>query len=192
MADEHEVLPWVPDILGENWRQPDAVLIVGSAYAGFIREFSGRGATMSLSDYRTARTWQAFQEQFVAQVVRPDPSYYGPLTVLAGGTLQNVALLDLCRASFVKRGEGSILRRDNSGDRIVIDHPAIYSRYVDGQTEWTWQRILRSKARRIAITGTADGELREWRLLPAFHPARSQSDHGYRRTAELLRQSLNS
>lgn len=85
MIDGDDVLPWVPDLIGSNWRNKNALIIVGSAYAGFIREFSGRGATMPLSDYRTARTWQDFQERFVATVVHPDVNYYRRLTALAGG-----------------------------------------------------------------------------------------------------------
>jgi hypothetical protein len=48
------ILPWVPDLLGKHWKSTDAVFVVGSAYAGFIREFSGRSCCMSLSSVRSS------------------------------------------------------------------------------------------------------------------------------------------
>src|SRR5208283_2077137 len=37
-------LPWVPDVLMPDWKAQSSILIVGSAYAGFIREYSnGKG-----------------------------------------------------------------------------------------------------------------------------------------------------
>ncbi len=154
MVSADDILPWVPDLLCENWIAPETILIVGSAYAGFIREFSLRTATMPLGVYRTAGIWQEFQERFIEYVVRPDQNYYGPLTRLGGGTLRNLVLLDLCRASFVQRGAASGPRRDESKDSILNKNAATYSRYVDIQADWTWQRIVESRARRIVALGS--------------------------------------
>lgn len=54
-------LPWVPDIIGKESRAEDGVLIVGSAYAGFISEHSTRARTMPLDVRRCARTPQTFK-----------------------------------------------------------------------------------------------------------------------------------
>ena len=45
------LLPWVPDLLGKNWRAEDSILIVGSAYAGFIKEYSGNVGCISAITY---------------------------------------------------------------------------------------------------------------------------------------------
>jgi hypothetical protein len=153
MIDAHTVLPWVPDILGMHWRDPDAVIVIGSAYAGFIREFSGRIRTMPLAEYRRALDWHDFQNRFFRYVVTDDPNYYEPVMRLAGDR-QRMALFDLCRASFVERGAGTVTRKDNSGDRIVRKASALFSAYVDAQDHWTWERIKLSQARRIVALGT--------------------------------------
>jgi hypothetical protein len=46
-------LPWVPDLLVTDWKAASAILVVGSAYAGFIREYSG-GNGMPLAEYARA------------------------------------------------------------------------------------------------------------------------------------------
>src|SRR4051794_22742304 len=55
------VLPWVPDLLGAGWRRSDAVLVVGSAYAGFIRGLSRRSRSLPLSEYASASSADEFQ-----------------------------------------------------------------------------------------------------------------------------------
>src|SRR4051812_5757715 len=61
MLLENRVLPWVPDLLGARWREPSAILIVGSAYSPFISGSAGRRRCMPLNDYLEAQTWQEFQ-----------------------------------------------------------------------------------------------------------------------------------
>src|SRR4051794_21754424 len=34
------ILPWVPDLVGSKWDDSDSLIIVGTAYAGFIREYN--------------------------------------------------------------------------------------------------------------------------------------------------------
>jgi hypothetical protein len=46
-----KILPWVPDLVGAGWAQPDALLVVGSAYAGFIKELSRRPHSLPLAKY---------------------------------------------------------------------------------------------------------------------------------------------
>src|SRR2546428_13985689 len=57
-------LPWVPDLVGRSWREPDSVLVVGSAYAPFIRPWAGRTAAMDAKDYRDAKSAEEFLRRF--------------------------------------------------------------------------------------------------------------------------------
>jgi hypothetical protein len=105
MVDGQAVRPWPPDLLGADWSKPGSLLIIGSAYAGFIREFSGRSASMLLRDYDPTLPCSKFQERFLRDVVAEDSVYYGGLAMLLTNVLpvKSVATFDLCRASFVKR-----------------------------------------------------------------------------------------
>lgn len=167
--DANTVLPWVPDLVGREWKSKGAVFLVGSAYAGFIREYSGRNATMSLLRYATARTARQFQERFFQDVVEPDRDYYGKLAMLfghlpAGLPLRSgsqICIMDLCRASFVRRGlrTGRRTEWDKPGDRIVKDSaagppPHVFQEYVDQNNDWTWQRFVNSQASKIVALGT--------------------------------------
>src|SRR5450759_5577379 len=87
--DEDSVLPWVPDIVGQEWRSQDALLIVGTAYAGFISEFSGRHQknTIGLGEYHelASQSVDAFQDRFIETVVNNDPAFYNPVSDLLDG-----------------------------------------------------------------------------------------------------------
>lgn len=108
------VLSWVPDLAWRRWRDPEAVIVVGSAYAGFVREYSSRGCTLPLATYRQARTWQDFQEMFVKEVVRADARYYGPVAdLLVEAPQGSFVVLDLCRASSSGAGQPSTLGLTN-------------------------------------------------------------------------------
>jgi hypothetical protein len=151
------VLPWVPDILGRNWREADSVVIVGSAYAPFVEHFSNRGRVMSRKVYENASTWQEFQQAFVASVVDGDDRYYGPLMPLAAVTAapndcSNLALLDLCRASFVAVSEGKFTGRDS----VLKKHCRLFADYVEHSQNqsWLWQRLTATEATRIVALGT--------------------------------------
>lgn len=151
------VLPWVPDLIGKDWEEENSILIVGSAYAGFIKECSGRPASMPLSTYRQAQTAEDFQQAFFQWVVVPDRRYYSriPPMLPENWGPSKIALFDLCRASFVQRTNG-LKRKDDQGDPVVREHSQIFHDYtMMGQAaEWTWQRIVRSKAYRIVALGT--------------------------------------
>jgi hypothetical protein len=160
-ADPTGVLPWVPDVLGAKWQAPDALIIFGSAYAGFIRECSPRRNTMPLAEYASAQSWQQFAERFRRQVVVGDSSYYGPIERLVrltndGTDASRIALIDLCRASFVRRDVDGPRRRDKSGDRVVLDAPAVFHPYVEHNDvqQWTWARLTKGQAKRIVALGT--------------------------------------
>ena len=78
-GDSDCVLPWVPDLIGRDWKDAGSILVVGSAYAGFIDKYSGRSASMSESSYRREQTVEEFQRAFLHMVVMPDASYYGKI-----------------------------------------------------------------------------------------------------------------
>lgn len=72
-----DVLPWAPDVLGLEWGESGSLTIIGSAYAGFIRECSTRRNTLPLSSYIESRNWQNFPSRFRDGVIEGDCSYYG-------------------------------------------------------------------------------------------------------------------
>lgn len=170
------ILPWVPDLVGTRWREPGSVLVVGSAYAGFIAQYSQRKRTMALADYARAGSTAEFQRRYVRDVVDSDRNYYDSIKSLVGGAggftnASRIAVFDLCRASFVERGDGRHTRKDKWDDSVVRRGRAAFAQYVDGETEagnpadWTWQRILGSQAVRIV----ALGRIAEHGLLRLFH-----------------------
>ena len=184
-VDPNTVLPWVPDLVGKEWSSEKAFFVVGSAYAGFIKQYSGRRATMNLCRYATAVTARLFQERFLNDVVEPDPDYYGKLAILFGHapaaplprfSARQICVLDLCRASFVRRGlrNGQRKNWDKPGDGIVKDsaagpQPHIFQHYVDQNSDWTWKRFMQSKASKIVALGT----IAEHGVLRLFH------EHGF-------------
>jgi hypothetical protein len=133
------VLPWVPDLLGANWTDEESLIIVGSAYSGFIREYSG-GKGLRIRDYLASsqQEWFRFQIEFVRQVVTEFRAYYGFIERLCRAlngqqtTISNAAIFELCRVSFVRRigsdgprewerlegyvNSGMVLRHDKSGE----------------------------------------------------------------------------
>lgn len=168
--DEDSVLPWVPDMVGRQWRDLDALLVVGTAYAGFISEFAGRhqGNTMPLERYRdlVPQPVANFHTEFLNTVVKNDSAFYDPVSDLLNNLVKpaKIALFDLCRASFVRRGQGDGRRIDSSKEgRTVCAKPEIYSEYVEwiadpdgeelGPRAWTWARIRDSKAKCIVALG---------------------------------------
>jgi hypothetical protein len=150
-------LPWVPDLLGEDWRSTEAILVVGSAYSPFVTGAAGRACTMAVDEYASASTWQEFQSAFVSGVVERDPNYYGYLKVLARATPEpngtsHLGFLDLCRASFARR----IDHRFQGGDKVVRDSCDLYERYVEHPKAqaWTWERLTASNSERIVAMGS--------------------------------------
>src|SRR5688572_22302126 len=96
MSGTGSVLPWVPDLVGKNWRSGSAVTIVGAAYAGFIKEYSRRSAVMPLAHYLDASSVRQFQLAFLDTVVRQDENYYAPLAKLCShlGSASQIAVLE--------------------------------------------------------------------------------------------------
>jgi hypothetical protein len=145
-------LPWVPDLVGKDSRGSDGVIVIGSAYAGFIAERSTRRCALSVGQYSQASTASAFQTLFLRYVVERDSAYYlrvHELLAAGGWCWRHSVLLDLCRTSFVERG----IERDKSGDGIVRKQWSLFEKYVDA-ADWTFQRLLESRARIILALGT--------------------------------------
>jgi hypothetical protein len=168
-------LPWVPDLLMSDWKSQSAILIVGSAYAPFILEYSGKKG-MPIAKYTEASEQQSvklFIDSFRESVI-PAWGYYNFTKDLItdlradGKNLDGFALFDVCRASFVCRGEVTSLgfRADKGGDNIVRRQPSVFSDYVETKkpNEWLCKRIQRSNATRILALGT----IAEHALLRCF------------------------
>ncbi len=176
-------LPWVPDLLVADWKAQSAILIVGSAYAGFIREYSNDKG-MPLAEYVEAyeqRSVKLFIDSFRENVIA-NWRYYDFVQDLVNGLrasghdVPGFALFDVCRASFVCRSEAAaiprrptlnrVLRKDRGGDQTVRCQPAVFCSYVESSkpNEWLWKRIQGSKATRIVALGT----IAEHALLRCF------------------------
>ena len=157
------VLPWVPDIVGKEADGDRAILIFGAAYAGFIREYSCRGACLRLAEYAiSARNgggdnWTAFQRVFLENVVVPDIVYYGRLASLlssVGVSANRVVVSDLCPCSIVKRTVINNRRQDDSRQPCK-DRASVFCWYVEHPVVegWTWRRVTESLAARIIALG---------------------------------------
>ena len=171
LDNQTDTLPWVPDLLGRNWRERESIVIVGSAYAPFIKEYSTVG--ISLFDYTRCRNPREFRSIFVKEVVNVFQEYYGFVPKLGYSLYGNVAtfakfaLTDLCKASFVRRmGSNCGLldaqepeylrakRKDKGGDGVVKCQPELYSKYVASASPWTWERLSAGRAVRIIALGS--------------------------------------
>jgi hypothetical protein len=155
---ERGPLPWVPDLVGKKCKDESGVVIVGHAYAGFIDEYSTREKKMPLRQYLVASSVQDFQEKFLKHVVRGDRHYYGPIQNLCSdlGSASRLCLMDLCRASFVKRGRGVPNRGDRSDSSIAKEDTESFERYVESPQarEWLWRRFASGQAKCVLALGT--------------------------------------
>jgi hypothetical protein len=106
------VLPWVPDVLGSEWDHPEAVHIVGMAYAGFIEGIGARHFPLEEYVKASERRWRDFARTYLSLVICDDQAYYEPLCPILEyfGSKSRFCLFDLCRASLVKRERN--VRRD--------------------------------------------------------------------------------
>ena len=156
-------LPWVPDLVGTQWRSSDAIVVVGSAYGPFI---SGdrRQHELSPADY-LQDTAGAFQKHFLGQVVGTR-EYYRRIATLASHVVadaQHLVLTDLCRVAFVRRGQTA----DGGGDGVANCAKSLFHEYVEGPCarDWSWRRLIASQATVVVALGT----IAEHGLLRLFH-----------------------
>ena len=157
------ILPWVPDIVGKNWREPGGLMIVGSAYAGFIKEYtSSQQRAMPVAVYARSTDPFTFQKNFFEYIIKADISYYRRIKYIADRlknvSLEKIVLFDLCRASFVSRDTNPNNHNiiDQSGDGVVKENCSIFAKYVEGQIpkNWIWSRITNCGATCIVALGT--------------------------------------
>ncbi len=149
------VAPWVPDLLGQEWTHPNAVLVVGSALAGFIGGYSRRNRVMQLKDYLAAHNWQAFQRVFFREVVSADDDYYERLCPLLTHP-SRFACFDLVRCSLVVRSAATAQRRtDENINTRWPEHRAVFARYAEHpkSKQWNAARLMGSQARLIVALG---------------------------------------
>ena len=177
-------LPWVPDQVGSRFSSDQhSLLVVASSYNGFIQGYSGRDAVMPLSDYVAAKKAGAdglgtFISKFKEHVVDRDKAYYQPilrdLLSASGCFPEDCCLTDLCKASFVLRGNGADEgnRGDKGDDSVVKKHWLHWIPYVAGMPvgqgdaplpyDWLWQRM--QQCRVIVALGT----IAEYGVLKVF------------------------
>ncbi len=144
-------LPWVPDIVGRDWRSREALTIFGSAYGAFVGR-EGRPGFVSPAEYARASSAAEFTKLFAAKVL-PAP-YYSRIARLASAVVPScrlVGLLDVCRVAFVRCLEED----DEQGDRVVQCAPELFVRYIESPTanDWLWRRIVDSEAETVVALG---------------------------------------
>jgi hypothetical protein len=158
------ILPWVPDLLGEEWTHECGIVIVGQNYGQFITGYTKRTKRMSAYDYVSATTWQAFQHAFVNDVVIDDNDYYELLAPLLQTTKSNARFIvtDLVRNTLVKRSTpkrraGSVQRIDTNIDLNDVEHCRVYGSYADLPESKTglWDRLTGTKAPTVVALGRA-------------------------------------
>jgi hypothetical protein len=148
-------LPWVPDLVGKKSDQENAVMIIGSAYAPFVANYTRRARRMNLLQYINAEDWWGFlsgEAGFLANVMGQagngddEHNYYGRLANMLDGAqndfdLQRIILTDWCRASFVKRAAVAAdgVRPDQGGDKIC--RWEVFNEYFLKNCDWHKRRL---------------------------------------------------
>ena len=156
------VLPWVPDLLGSDWTNPCAMLMVGQSYAGFLDHYSNRSNRMPVHQYQNAGDWQTFQQDYVPAVVEDDLQYYEKLSPLLQitGSYSRFAVFDIVRASLVERRAVAMIggcqqRRDGALDLRNPSQKSVFRAYASlpESRRWTWDRVTGSQASLIVALG---------------------------------------
>jgi len=156
------VLPWVPDLLGSDWTDRCAMLIVGQSYAGFLDRYSNRPNRMPVYQYQNAGDWQTFQRDYIPAVVEDDLQYYEKLSPLLQitGSYSRFAVFDIVRASLVERRvvamiSGCQQRRDGDLDLRDQSQRSVFRAYASlpESRRWTWDRVTGSHASLIVALG---------------------------------------
>lgn len=195
------VLPWVPDLVGAHRKEGKSLLVVGLAYAGFIKEYSKRKAAMDLVDYANAATVVEFQERYIQKVVCPDHAYYrklAELATLSGCVASNLCLTDLCRASLVKRVGAGVTRKDDSKERNYTASKSgrsDFDRYLVQNRDWTRSRLTGKDKQHVVTLGRCAelGLLRillsdDWLASPSV---KQQGDHSFDAGVVAMAKSLS-
>ena len=156
-------LPWVPDLVGRNWRERNSVLIMGISYADFFLPLAGgRRNRMGLREDREARGPAAFQAAFLERVVRSDTAYYEKIADLleaAGVELERTVITDICRAS-VGYWDGTCIV---AGTDVLRNNDAAFRRYVRQNEDWHDSRLDNGGFQVIVtLGGLAGDEVESW------------------------------
>jgi hypothetical protein len=156
------VLPWVPDLLGDDWTHECVIVIVGQNYGQFVTGYTNRPKRMSAQAYGTATTWQDFQRTFIPDVVINDDQYYEKLAPLLNttNTMDRFVVTDLVKCTLVKRAvirSGATTRIDDNIDLTDPKHRVAYATYADlpESRGWLWERLMSTNARTIVALGRA-------------------------------------
>lgn len=143
-------LPWVPDIVGRDWKSRDAVVIFGSAYGPLVGR-EGRPSFIAPHKYVRASNAAEFTKLYSEKVLQD--RYYRRIAEL-GSTVVPVyrmIILDLGRVSFVRCS----LDRDEGGDSVIGSTPELFTRHVQSPAanEWLWRRVLGTEAETVIALG---------------------------------------
>jgi len=155
-------LPWVPDLVGRNWREQGSLLVMGISYADFFLPLPGRRSRMQLREYREAKGPAEFQAKFLEKVVRGDTAYYEPIADLlerADVELERTVITDICRASFGS-WDGT---RITAGAGILQNYDTAFRPYVRQNQDWHNSRLDEGGFQVIVTLGTlARYEVERW------------------------------
>ncbi len=146
-----EALPWVPDLVGADFAQPGSILVVGMAYAGFIRRADHPRGLVRPETYAACVSAADFCAEFARTVVPAYRYYQHVLDALPPGVgPRRVGFTDLCRVALVKVGP-----RGNSSSGVERADRALFCRYADhpANLDWHARRLLDSGARVVIALG---------------------------------------
>jgi hypothetical protein len=149
-------LSWVPDLVGKRWREPGAVLVMGSSYADFFTRWCGRSGRMTEHVYRAADTARTFQTAYLRSVVVGDSAYYEPIADLfrrSAVSMDCVVVTDLCRASFVQLVQGRRGLSTYAGEDVLRGNERLFGQYRDANRSWHTSRLDAGGFRVIVALG---------------------------------------
>jgi hypothetical protein len=138
-------LPWVPDLVGRRWKEPGAVILIGSSYADFFSPLAGRTNSMGVDNYRKAQGPADFQAIFLQRVVHNDHAYYNKLAELLQAAAiepEEIVVTDLCRASFVRvKKNEKITLGAAANENVLRTNRTLFQAYLRANSDWHNTRL---------------------------------------------------
>jgi hypothetical protein len=168
-GDAENPVSWVPDLVGRESDKGRGVMVIGSAYAPFVENYTGRLHAIGEIHYRNCGNWSDFLSSppngFLQRVVYGDHAYYGKIEELFSDDdsfhWDRLILTDWCHASFVKRVANAMgNRRDTGGDSLAGANRLVFFDYVAQSRDWHTERLKHFSGKVVVLGNLAHECLR--------------------------------